>query len=404
MNNNVLQQRLYPTKTIIMNPLINKIKTLAYSILFILVVIGCNSNKNKESIERTQNVLSSVIDSIDSEIKSGKYGMIDRFMIIRNDKILADFKYKQDYESIAKKYDTTDHQYNYDHPNWHPYYAQTDLHSLQSVTKSVNSILLGIALDLHSDYNLKTKVMSLFSDYPIENEDERKNEITIEDLLTMRAGLHWNEVDYLDSSDDCVAMEASNDWINYVLNKPIDTLPGTSFVYNSGASVLLGEIVRIITGKKVDEWAEEKLFKPLGITDYYWKKTPTGALDTEGGLYLKAEDLAKIGSLFLNGGKWQGKQVVPQKWVSSSISPIASNLYPGENDNTGYGYQWWVWDHINGKTKIFGAQGYGGQYLTVAPDYNLIVLFNGWNIHKEPRKYSWAVMQDRIIPILEKNR
>lgn len=387
-----------------MNPLINKIKTLAYSILFILVVIGCNSNKNKESIERTQNVLSSVIDSIDSEIKSGEYGMIDRFMIIRNEEILADFKYKQDYESIAKKYDTTDHQYNYDHPNWHPYYAQTDLHSLQSVTKSVNSILLGIALDLHSDYNLKTKVMSLFSDYPIENEDKRKNEITIEDLLTMRAGLHWNEVDYLDSSDDCVAMEASNDWIKYVLNKPIDTLPGTSFVYNSGASVLLGEIVRIITGKKVDEWAEEKLFKPLGITEYYWKKTPTGALDTEGGLYLKEEDLAKIGSLFLNGGKWQGKQVVPQKWVSSSISPIATNLYPGENDNTGYGYQWWVWDHSNGKTKVFGAQGYGGQYLTVAPDYNLILLFNGWNIHEEPEKYTWAVMQDRIIPILEKNK
>ena len=387
-----------------MNQLINKIKTLVYSILFILVVIGCNSNKNKESIERTQNVLSAVIDSIDSEIKSGEYGMIDRFIIIRNEEILANFKYKQDYESIAKKYDTTNHQYNYDHPNWHPYYAQTDLHSLQSVTKSVNSILLGIALDLHSDYNLKTKVMLLLSDYPIDNEDERKNEITVEDLLTMRAGLHWNEVDYLDPSDDCVAMEASNDWIKYVLNKPIDTLPGTSFVYNSGASVLLGEIVRIISGKKVDEWAEEKLFKPLGITDYYWKKTPTGALDTEGGLYLKAEDLAKIGSLFLNGGKWKGKQVVPKKWVSSSISPIATNLYPGENDNTGYGYQWWVWDHSNGKTNIFGAQGYGGQYLTVAPDYNLIVLFNGWNIHKEPKKYSWAVMKDRIIPILEKNR
>ena len=374
-----------------------------------MIVIGCNSNKNKESIEgnqniASQNVLSSVIDSINSEINDGEYGLIDRFIVIQSNKLLADFKYEQDYESIAKKYDTTDYQYNYDHPNWHPYYAQTDLHSLQSVTKSVNSILLGIALDLHSDYNIKTKVMPLFSDYTIDYKDKRKNEITIEDLLTMRTGLQWNEGKYLDLSDDCIAMEASEDWIKYVLNKPTDELPGTSFVYNSGASVLLGEIVRFITGKEVDEWAEDKLFKPLGITDYYWKKTPTGALDTEGGLYLRAEDLTKIGSLFLNGGKWQGEQVVPQKWVSSSISPIAINLYPGENDNTGYGYQWWVWDHSNGKTKIFGAQGYGGQYLTIAPDYDLIVLFNGWNIHNEPRKYSWAVLQDRIIPILEKNK
>ena len=386
-----------------MNPLINKVKALASSILFILLVIGCNSNKNKEPIEGTQNVLSSVIDSINSEINNGEYGLIDRFMVIQSNKLLADFKYKQDYESIAKKYDTTDYQYNYDHPNWHPYFAQTDLHSLQSVTKSVNSILLGIALDLHSDYNLKTKVMPLFSDYVIDYEDKRKNEITIEDLLTMRAGLQWNEGEYLDLSDDCIAMEASADWIKYVLNKPTDTLPGTRFVYNSGASVLLGEIVRIITGKKVDEWAEEKLFEPLGITDYYWKKTPTGALDTEGGLYLKTEDLAKIGILFLNGGKWQDKQIVPKNWVSSSISPIVTSLYPEEN-TIGYGYQWWVWDHSNGKTNIFGGQGYGGQYLTVAPDYDLIVLFNSWNIHEEPEKYTWAVMQDRIIPILEKNK
>jgi len=90
--------------------------------------------------------------------------------------------------------------------------------------------------------------------------------------------------------------------------------------------------------------------------------------------------------------------------VSSSISPIATNLYPGENDKTGYGYQWWVWDHGNGKTNIFSAQGFGGQYLTVAPAYNLIILFNGWNIHGEPKKYSWAVMEDRIIPVLEKNK
>ena len=266
-------------------------------------------------------------------------------MVIQNDELLADFKYVQDYETIAKKYDTTDHQYNYNHPNWHPYYKQTELHTLQSVTKSVTSILLGIAFDLNEDYNVSTKVMPMFTDYEIEALDKRKNAITIENLLTMRSGLMWQEGDYTDLSDDCIAMESSNDWIKYVLNKPTDTVPGTRFEYNSGASVLLGKIVRIITGKRIDKWAEEKLFKPLGITDYYWKKTPNGEIDTEGGLYLKAEDLAKLGTLFLNNGKWKNQQIVSESWVTASISPVVHDVNPDNESKVGYGYQWWIPEH-----------------------------------------------------------
>ena len=337
----------------------NKIKTLLFSILLIVVFIGCNTkNKDKEAIKKPQpvsspNVLSTIIDSINLEINNGSYGLIDRFMVIQNEELLADFKYVQDYETIAKKYDTTNHQYNYNHPNWHPYYKQTELHTLQSVTKSVSSILLGIAFDLKEDYNVNTKVMPMFTDYDIEAPDKRKNAITIEDLLTMRSGLKWQEGDYTDLSDDCIAMEASNEWIKYVLNKPTDTLPGTRFEYNSGASVLLGKIVRIITGKRIDKWAEEKLFEPLGITGYYWKKTPNGEIDTEGGLYLKAEDLAKLGALFLNKGKWQNQQIVSENWVTASISPIVNDVNPDNKSNVGYGYQWWIPEHSNGKSNIF---------------------------------------------------
>jgi len=388
----------------------NKIKTLLFSILLIVVFIGCNTkNKDKEAIKKPQpvaspNVLSTVIDSINLEINNGSYGLIDRFMVIQNEELLADFKYVQDYETIAKKYDTTNHQYNYNHPNWHPYYEQTELHTLQSVTKSVTSILLGIAFDLKEDYNVNTKVMPMFTDYDIEASDKRKNAITIEDLLTMRSGLKWQEGDYTDLSDDCIAMEASNEWIKYVLNKPTDTLPGTRFEYNSGASVLLGKIVRIITGKRIDKWAEEKLFEPLGITDYYWKKTPNGEIDTEGGLYLKAEDLAKLGALFLNKGKWQNQQIVSESWVTASISPIVNDVNPDNDSKVGYGYQWWIPEHSNGKSNIFAGNGYGGQFLMVVPEYNLIVVFNGWNINDKPEKFTWSVLQDRIIPVLKNNK
>ena len=390
-----------------MKTTLNKFKTLTFSILIILTVIGCNTkNKNKTAIKEQQktasnNDLSAVLDSINLEINNGDYGLIDRFMVIQNDEILANYKYEQDYETIAKKYDTTNHQYNYNHPSWYPFYQQSELHTLQSITKSVTSILLGIALDLNNDYTVKTKAMLFFKDYNINFQDIRKNTITIEDLLTMRSGLKWNEDDYTDPKNDCVLLEDSDEWIQYVLNKPTDTIPGTSFEYNSGASVLLGKITRVITGKRIDKWAEEKLFEPLGITDYYWKKTPNGEIDTEGGLYLKVEDLAKIGTLFLNKGKWNNKQIVSETWITSSTSPIVDEIDPNKKSNVGYGYQWWIIQHTNGKSEIFAGIGYGGQCLLVAPEYNLSIVFNGWAINEKPKKETWKVMQDRIMPILK---
>lgn len=389
-----------------MRILIDKIKTLAFSILFVAVGIGCNS-KNKDATKDTQkvtspNVLSAVIDSINSEIKNGDYGLIDRFMVIQNDEFLADFRYEQDYETIAQKYDTTNHQYNFNSTDWHPYYKKSELHTLQSVSKSITSILFGIALDLNEDYTVDNKAMPLLAGYDTDLLDKRKENISIEDLLTMRSGLQWNEeTDHNDDTNDCFLLESSDNWIEYVLSKPMDTIPGTKFVYNGGGTVLLGKIVRTITGQRIDKWAEEKLFEPLGITDYYWKETPNGEIDTEGGLYLKAEDLAKIGSLFLNKGKWNGRQIVSESWVTTSTSPLLKNVKPQWLSVTGYGYQWWIPEYTdNGKTSIYSANGYGGQYLMIAPEHNLILVFNGWNINEEPEKSAYRILQDRIIPTL----
>ncbi|MBQ0769205.1 MAG: serine hydrolase [Bizionia sp.] len=392
-----------------MKTILNMIKKLSFLTLFIVTLIGCNSkNKDKESIEDTQkvtsqNALSAVIDSINSDINNGDYGLIDRFMVIQNDELLADFKYHQDYETTVKKHDTANHQYNFNNTNWHPYYKESELHTLQSVTKSITSILFGIALDLNKGYNVSNKAMPLLNNNDIDLKNERKQNISIEDLLTMRSGLQWNEeTDHNDTTNDCFRLESSDNWIEYVLSKPMDTIPGTKFVYNGGGTVLLGKILRSITGKRIDHWAEEKLFEPLGITDYYWKETPDGEIDTEGGLYLKAEDLAKIGSLFLNKGKWNGKQIVSESWVATSTSPLLKDVKPQWQSVTGYGYQWWIPEYTdNGKTNIYSANGYGGQYLMIAPEHNLIIVFNGWNINDEPKKSTYRVLQDRIIPALK---
>ncbi len=169
-----------------------------------------------------------------------------------------------------------------------------------------------------------------------------------------------------------------------------------------GVSVLLGKLVQITTGKRVDAWTEEKLFKPIGITDYYWKITPDDEVDTEGGLYLTAHDLARIGYLFLRGGVWNGKRIIPAEWIQTSISPIIKDIQPdNERDDSGYGYQWWVPDHKDGKTIIFAGSGYGGQFVHVAPDYDIVAVFNGWNIHGAAVKSTWRVLEKKIIPALQ---
>jgi len=340
----------------------------------------------------------SVIDSIHHDIQNGKYGLINEFVMVKNGKLIADYNYNNDYQTISEKYDTINHQYNYDHPKWYPYYKNTNLHTLQSVTKSITSALIGIAIDEKLISGTDLKIMRYLSTYEIERKDSRREAITLKDLLTMRSGIEWDENNYDDAHNSCVLLEAADKWIQFILEQPMDASPGTIFEYNSGASVLLGKILRECTGKRIDKYAEEKLFKPLGITNYYWKITPDGEIDTEGGLYLSTQDLAKIGYLFLQKGKWEGKQVISESWVKESTSPIIENINPKNKRKMGYGYQWWIPKHANNTTEIFNGNGYGGQYIMVDLKYDIILVINSWNIHGRPEKSAWKILQERVLP------
>jgi CubicO group peptidase (beta-lactamase class C family) len=152
-------------------------------------------------------------------------------------------------------------------------------------------------------------------------------------------------------------------------------------VYNSGVTQLLSHIFKKVTGKTVDAYAAEHVFKPLGMR-YEWKHSPTGLPDTEGGLYISTEDLAKIGYLYLNDGKWNGTQIVSPEWAKESLKSGLKIRDEGESWN--YGFQWWLqpW----GKSKehfAWAARGFGGQDLRVVPEYNLIAVFTGWSIIPE---------------------
>jgi CubicO group peptidase (beta-lactamase class C family) len=340
------------------------------------------------------------IDSLLADMDSGVYGLVDHFLLIRNGKIVADRRFSQDYETIAAQYDTTDHPYNYDHPAWHPYLRDTELHTLQSVTKSITSAALGVAIDEGLIEDVDVHVAQYLADYPQDLTDPRRDSVTLADLLTMRSGIQWNTSGPYGSGEHSTdVLESSDTWIQYILDQPMDTLPGSVFEYNDGASVLLGKILREATGQRADEWARERLFEPIGIRDFFWKITPDGEADTEGGLYLSSHDLARIGYLFLRGGEWNGTQIVSSEWVESSTSPVVPDVAPNnDRPDSGYGYQWWVPDHEDGRPIVFAGNGYGGQFLLVAPDYDIVAVFNGWNIHGGDVRSTWRALQDRILP------
>ena len=339
------------------------------------------------------------IDSLVADIGAGAYGLIDAFLLIRNGRVVADHRWTQNYDSVMALFDTTNHQYNYDHPAWHPYYQNTDLHTMQSVTKSVTSAALGVAVDEGLIDDVHVPVMQFFGDYGPDVSDPRKDAITLEDMLTMRTGIAWRtEGGYGTGEHSTDMLEASDTWIQYVIDQPMDTTPGSHFEYNDGVSVLLGKILRQATGMRADEWARERLFAPIGITEFFWKITPDGEADTEGGLYLRNTDLARIGYLLLRGGEWNGERILSEEWVAASISPIVADVNPSnDRDDPGYGYQWWILEAEDGRATVFAGNGYGGQFLMVAPDYDIVVVFNGWNIHGGGHRSTWRALQERIL-------
>lgn len=325
----------------------------------------------------SQSLRSQPLDSLHADIAAGRFGNVDRLVIIRNGYLVRSERYPRDYRAISAGTDTASHQFNYQHPDWHPYYHGRDVHTLQSVTKSVTSALIGIAIDRKEIAGVDVPLLSFFRDRDLSRTDPRLRQASLEDLLTMRTGIEWHETDRpIDSTNTTIQLEASPDWIAYTLSQPMDAAPGTKWVYNSGGSALMGAVLKQATGLHAQQYAERYLFRPLGIRDYHWKITPTGLPDTEGGLYLEAEQLAKIGYLYLNRGMWDGRRVISEAWVNASVARHVNDVNPA---GWGYGYQWWRLDRDD-HVDVWAGLGYGGQFLVVLPQFNMIGVVNSWNV------------------------
>lgn len=325
---------------------------------------------------------------IHEDLLAGQYGYIDSFLVARHGKIVFEAYYEHDYTHIYKEEAATpgplvvndpSGPYNYFNAWWHPYYRHTTLHSMQSVTKSVVSAIIGIAIAEGVFPDLDTPVLSFFDAEAVANIDERKRAMTLRHLLTMSDGLLWDEnLPYTDPANSFAIMAKAHDWVQFTISLPMSREPGTAFNYNSGATLILGHIFRQATGIDIEEFAVEHLFDPLGIEHYYWDRTPFGLTDAQEGLYLSTRDLAKITQLFLQNGRWQTRQIIPEAWAQASLAP----RYATGADGEGYGDAWWSQTYsFRGATQqAYFGKGFGGQRPILLPELELVIVLTGWNI------------------------
>ncbi len=337
------------------------------------------------------------LKALDAEFAAGTHGQVTGMLVTRHGRVVIDKTYDHNFDRLFEGRDPVRGPYNYYDPDWHPYYKHGHLHTMRSVSKSVTSTLVGIAIKRGEIPGVDASLMPYFSGFRPGDADPRRTALTLSHVLTMTTGIKWDEstVTYTDPANSCANMEHSQDWIQYVLDQPLAADPGTSFVYNSGATELLAHVLKTATGKHAHEYAAEQLFAPLGITDTYWKQTPTGLSDTEGGLYLTTRDLAKIGYLYLHDGVWNGTRLLPEGWVATATSPLVDTR-PGQPRARKYGYKWWVLPHADGSTHAYAALGYGGQRLIVVPEKQMVAVFTGWNIYEHAEFAPYDAL-DRLL-------
>ncbi len=197
-------------------------------------------------------------------------------------------------------------------------YGARGPHQVYSVTKAIIGTLTAIACKEGLLDSPSHRVLDFLDHRNIANVDQRKEAITVQNLLDMTSGIEWTEQvgSIIPATATDVQMGKSLDWVKFVLDRPMSSPPGDIFNYNSGNPHLLSAILTKLTGMSALEYAKAKLFGPLGISDVFWSFDPQGISIGGWGLYLKPRDMAKIGYLYLHNGVWEGKQLLPPEWVN----------------------------------------------------------------------------------------
>lgn len=233
-------------------------------------------------------------------------------------------------------------------------------HITHSMCKSITGMAAGLLID-EGKLDLSENIYKIFHDKGSTWAKIFRPEVTVENLMTMTSGVTFNES----------GIVSGNDWLESYLNAPVSEKPGTKFQYNSLNSYVLSAIITERTGMPMDEYLKPRLFDPLGITDYLWEKCPRGITKGGWGLFMHTEDMAKLGQLYLNKGKWNGKQIIPESWAEASVTKKVDSI----EGTYGYGYQLWMEE----RPGSFEYNGMLGQNVLIYPDVDMVIVTNAGN-------------------------
>lgn len=243
-------------------------------------------------------------------------------------------------------------------------------HDLQSATKTVTSMLIGAALKSGLLKDLDQPLVELLPEYR-QLMIGAKAAITLRHVLTMTTGLRWKDFGRGNSFD---AIASAEDSVEYVLSEPLVSLPGEVFFYNTGSSHILSAIITKVTGKSALDYADEVLFSPLGMMDYRWDNFADGRNLGGWGLYMRPRDMAKLGQVLADQGRWLGRQIVDAGFVAWAMT--AQTATQGGPGGSGYGFQMWIQDDITKKPSA-AAIGWGGQAIFILAELDAVVVFTG---------------------------
>ena len=300
------------------------------------------------------------LDAISAAVRAGAYQQVTSVLVARGGKLL----YEQYFDAGGAD----------------------ALRNTRSATKTITGMLVGAAAD-RGLLSAQARILDFFPDrQPVQNPDPRKAQITVEDFLTMSSLLECDDENSFSRGNE-ERMYLVEDWVRFTLDlpikgfagwqpKPAQSPYGRAWSYCTAGPTTLGAVLERATRQDVPAFAQATLFGPLGINTARWAFQPLGTAMTGGGLELTSRDLMKFGQLYLDGGRWNGRQVISQDWVARSIAPHAN-----AREDTDYGYLWWLQTFTVGdrRVKTWGMYGTGGNKLYVLPDLNAVVVITTTN-------------------------
>lgn len=329
----------------------------------------------------------SVLEGLDAAVRDGKLRNLHAVVVVRDNKLAFERYYAGPDERWTVPLGTVQ-------------FGPAVKHDLRSTSKSLVGLLYGIALAEGKVAAPDQPLLAQFPTYKDLLSDPLRQKIKVEHVLSMTLGSEWREdLPYTDPRNSEVAMYRAPNAARYVLEQPMQVEPGTRWQYSGGATAVLGQLIAQGTNTPLEEYARAKLFLPLGITDAEWIGGSNGVVAAASGARLRARDLAKIGQLVLQEGRWGERQVVPAAWLKTSLEPHGHPPPMSDIGKFGYGYHWGLVElKGSGQHWIF-APGNGGQRLMIVPQERLVVVIFAGNYNQpEQGDVPEAVISQFVMP------